>query len=154
MRVLVDTNILLRIAQPNSPQSEEALAALDALYAASHEMCLVPQVIYEYWVSATRPLTANGLELTVPQVQTAVEILLQNYSLLPDDPGIYTLWFDLVTTHQVEGKQAHDARFVASMLRHGLTDFLTFNKGHFIRFTSIRSYTPADILAGQFPAPH
>lgn len=151
MRILIDTNILMRIAQPKSPQHEEALAAVDALYSASHELCLVPQVIYEYWAAATRPVDDNGLELTTLQVQAAVEILLKNYTLLPDDSGIYTLWYDLVSKHQVDGKQAHDARFVAAMLRHGLTEFLTYNKRHFIRFNAIRTYVPADILAGKFP---
>ena len=44
MRILVDTNILLRIAQPGSPHHHDALAALDVLEQAGHELCLVPQV--------------------------------------------------------------------------------------------------------------
>ncbi len=41
MRILVDTNILLRIAQPGSPHHQDALAALDVLDQAGHELCLV-----------------------------------------------------------------------------------------------------------------
>ncbi len=151
MRILVDTNVLLRIAQPASPQCVEAIQALDALYVAQSELCVVPQVIYEYWVSATRPIAANGLGLTSSQVQTSVDVLLQSYLLLADDAGVYSRWYDVVTKHQVEGKQAHDARIVAAMLGHNVKDLLTFNQGHFTRFNSIQVLTPAEILVGKLP---
>ena len=70
MRILVDTNILLRIAQPGSPHHHDALAALDVLEQAGHELCLVPQVVYEYLVAATRPVNVNGLAMTAEETRT------------------------------------------------------------------------------------
>ena len=70
-RVLVDTNVLLRLAQPTSPQHAPAQAALMALDSAGLELCLVPQVLYEYWAVATRPPSANGLGLSVPEADAA-----------------------------------------------------------------------------------
>lgn len=48
MKVLVDTNIVARLAQPPHPQHRSALTALDALKAGRAEMCIVPQVLYEF----------------------------------------------------------------------------------------------------------
>ncbi|HUY34503.1 MAG TPA: hypothetical protein VMV69_17290 [Pirellulales bacterium] len=51
--------------------------------------------------------------------------------------------------NDVKGKNAHDARLVAAMQRHGLTDLLSFNKPDFTRFTAINAFTPAEVLDGQ-----
>ena len=48
MRVLVDTNILARLAQPAHPHHPAAVDAVEALQAKGDELCVVPHVIYEY----------------------------------------------------------------------------------------------------------
>jgi predicted nucleic acid-binding protein len=149
MSILIDTNVLLRRAQPASPQHQLAIDALQALVVADVEMCLLPQVIYEYWVAATRPLAANGLEMAIPIVEQAVDELLQDFTLLKDERGIFGRWRSLVVAHRILGKNAHDARLVAAMQRHGLTNLMTFNKQD---FTGIQVYTPDEILGGQVPA--
>lgn len=47
MKVLVDTNILLRVAQPGPVSHASATAVLISLSSAGTELCLVPQSIYE-----------------------------------------------------------------------------------------------------------
>jgi hypothetical protein len=42
--------------------------ALQALTLAGTPLCIAPQNLIEFWVVATRPLAANGLELTPAQV--------------------------------------------------------------------------------------
>lgn len=69
MRILIDTNILARIAQPTHPQHTEALRALKAIRAQGKEPCMVPQVIYEYWAVCTRPVEANGLGMSTSEVK-------------------------------------------------------------------------------------
>lgn len=150
--VLVDTNVLLRLAQPSSPHHTVARDALLALDDAGIELCLVPQVLYEYWAVATRPAAANGLGLTVPQADAAVELLLADYPLRRDERGVFGHWRSLVVTHDVKGKNAHDARLVAAMARHGLSHLLTFNVGDFARFAGVTALAPADVAAGRLPA--
>lgn len=151
MRILVDANFLLRLAQPQSPQSPIAIAASVELSQAGIELCLVPQALYEYWVVATRPRDVNGLGLSIPDVESLVNDLLDDFTLLRDERGIFTHWYELVVRNAVHGKLAHDARLVAAMKRHGLANLLTFNRSDFARFTDINVFTPADILAGKLP---
>ena len=66
MQILVDTNLLLRAAQPNLPHRSAALAAMQTCRFGGHELVLVPQVLYEFWVVATRSERQNGLGLTLP----------------------------------------------------------------------------------------
>ncbi|MDZ4688492.1 MAG: type II toxin-antitoxin system VapC family toxin [Planctomycetaceae bacterium] len=152
MSVLVDTNVLLRIAQVGHPGHAAATEAVLKLTRADFELCVSPQVIYEFWVAATRPLAANGLGMPVPLVERTIRDILIDYHLLRDERGVFGRWHSLVVLHDVKGKNAHDARLVAAMQRHGLTNLLTFNKPDFARFAAIEVYTPAEVLAGRLPS--
>lgn len=75
MRVLVDTNILLRAVQTDHPQTKTALDAVRRLTDQQHELCIVPQVIYEFWAAATRPARENGLGRSTAESKAHAEKL-------------------------------------------------------------------------------
>lgn len=147
MRVLVDANVLLRSAQPQHPQHEVARDALTQLHANGHEIVIVPQVIYEFWVVATRPTEVNGLGLSADQTDAKVVTNLELYSLYQDDELLFDAWRILVNLHGVVGKLAHDARLIAAMVRHGITHLLTFNEQDFARFREVTVISPAAAVA-------
>lgn len=153
MNVLLDTNILARMAQPGTAAYQTALDAVTALQLRGDVPCLVPQVLYELWVVATRPLMANGLGFTTAQADAELVRLLGLFPLLSDTAGIFPEWRTLVATHQVSGRNAHDARLVAAMAVHGLTHILTFNTAHFARFPGITVLDPVAIAAAPPPTP-
>lgn len=57
---LADTNLLLRLADPASPQHTVATQALAQLLRKGDEVYLTPQNFIEFWAVATRPLDVNG----------------------------------------------------------------------------------------------
>ena len=63
MRILIDTNILLRIADPAHTIHPVAVNATATLRKMSHELLIVPQTLYEFWAMATRTIQANGQTL-------------------------------------------------------------------------------------------
>jgi predicted nucleic acid-binding protein len=69
MRLLLDTNILTRSAQPAHSMHADALNAVSAVKTAGDELCIVPQNLIEFWAVATRPLSVNGLEMTTARAQ-------------------------------------------------------------------------------------
>lgn len=150
MKILIDANLLLRSVQPEHPQHGVARNANIKLRADGHELVVVPQVIYEFWVVATRPLEVNGLGLSVARAETEIAVALDLHALYQDDDLLFDAWRTLVNHHEVIGKQAHDARLVAGMIRHGVTHLLTFNGQDFARFREIAVLAPADAQA--FPA--
>jgi predicted nucleic acid-binding protein len=147
MTHLLDTNVLLRAAQPRHPMAATALSAMAELHRRGHKLVVVPQVIYEFWSAATRPLTQNGLGLSASVAASEVNGALALFPLLDDTPEVFTKWKDLVVKHQVLGKQGHDARLVASMLTHGIKHLLTFNDHDFRRYADLVTVHPAT-LAG------
>ena len=152
MRILLDTNVLLRLADAGRDSHADAIDAVDWLVAHGYEPVLVPQNLYEYWAVATRPVENNGLGMSPPQVDQAISQWLPLFRLLLDERGIFKLWRELVTVHEVKGKTSHDARLVAAMQRHEVAHLLTINRQDFLRFTRITTVTPHDILSGVVPA--
>lgn len=145
MRILLDTNILVRMAEPGTAACEEALTAIAHLGPAGFQPCIVPQVLYEYWVVCTRPQAQNGLGISTAQASNDIERLAELFFLLRDERAIFDLWCGLVDSHRVAGKNAHDARLVAAMLRHQVAHLLTFNAADFARFGSIAVFTPSQL---------
>ncbi len=146
MKVLVDTNLLARLAQPAHPHHGLAVRSIDALDRLGEDLCVVPQVLYEFWVVATRPVTANGLGLSVPEALAELAKIRGLFTLLPDGPALYPEWERLVAVHQVSGKNGHDARLVAAMAVHGVTHLLTFNTADFARFPGVTGLDPAAVV--------
>jgi predicted nucleic acid-binding protein len=147
MNVLLDTNIPGRMAEAGHPQHQIAVDAVAALITRGDSPCLVPQVLYEFWVVATRPQASNGLGLSSAEAEAEISRLESLYPMLQDSPAIYPEWRRIVAAHQVLGKNAHDARLVAAMAVHGITHILTFNPGDFIRFPGIVALDPTIVLA-------
>ena len=145
MTYLVDTNVLLRAAQPSHPAHAAATGAVRKLLARGERLCVLPQNLIELWAVATRPAESNGLGLEVGEAATELDKLKAIFELLPDTPAIYPEWERLVRAHQVKGKEAHDARIAAAMLAHGVTHILTFNCGDFKRFAGVKTIDPANV---------
>jgi predicted nucleic acid-binding protein len=140
--ILVDTNVLLRSAQPSHSLHQSAVASVANLRLANEALCLVPQVLYEYWVVATRPVDENGLGMSARETEVDLAKLMQRFRFFRDERAIFEPWHKLVVQHQVLGKNGHDARLVAAMQRHSLTHILTFNGDHFKRYPGITVLVP------------
>ena len=102
------------------------------------------QNLMELWVVATRPVSQNGLGLSIMEATSELMGLKSIFPLLLDMPAIYRVWESLVIQYQVSGKPAHDARLVAAMQVHGLTSILTFDRTGFSRYAGIEVVHPAD----------
>lgn len=150
-RVLVDTNVLLRQHEPLNAMHQTANIALQTLTNKGVILCLSPQSLYEFWVVATRPVTARGgFGWSPSQTETELRRLEQTYTLLFTlESAIYREWRRLVSIYSVSGVVAHDARLVAVMKLHGIEEILTFNTKDFARYESenVRVLDPSQVVA-------
>ncbi len=151
MNVLLDTNILARLAQHTHPLHATARDAVAALQQSGATLLLVPQNFYEFWVVATRPVAANGLGFSATQADAELARLEALFPLLSDTPALLAEWRRLVVAYGVLGKNGHDARLVAALLVHGLTHLLTFNVADFARFPGITVLDPAVVATPPLP---
>jgi len=142
----VDTNVLLRSIDEGHSAQATAQNVLLSLRKQLETLSVFPQNLIEFWAVATRPKTNNGLGWSIERTEKELRSLRSLFVVLPDTDEIFPEWQKLVVQYRVSGKQAHDARLVASMNVHNLTHLLTFNTSDFKRFTSITAIDPQSLL--------
>ncbi|WGV24288.1 type II toxin-antitoxin system VapC family toxin [Halotia branconii] len=145
MAYLLDTNVLLRSADPNHPMYNSATNATSLLRNQGETLCIVPQNLIEFWNVYTRPANKNGLGHTASEASEEIRRLKAFFTFLTDTASIYNEWERLAMQYQVKGVNVHDARLVAAMLVHGLTHILTFNISDFARYSEIIAVNPTAI---------
>jgi predicted nucleic acid-binding protein len=144
--ILVDTNILPRLAQPGHPHRQPAWDAIAMLRTRDGEdFAIAPQNLYEMYVVCTRPPGANGLGMTPQEAHAELGNARALFRLLPETEQVYPTWEGLVARYGIQGKHARDARLVAVLIEHHVPRLLTFNDGDFREFTEIATLNPFDI---------
>jgi predicted nucleic acid-binding protein len=146
MVYLVDSNILIRLRDLDSPDRQICEQAIQACLQHSVPMYLCAQVLIEFWAVSTRPREANGLGLTPEQVYSGIARILPILPLLEEPPDIAHRWLELVRRYGVKGKEVHDARLVAFSAAHGIPHILTLNPADFSRYQEVTAITPAQLV--------
>jgi predicted nucleic acid-binding protein len=130
---LIDTSILVRLANTVDARHAIATGAVLELHRRGEVIHMTPQVLIEFRNVATRPVAVNGLGLTAANAELHAAVFETRFPLLSETPDIYPAWKALVTALGVIGKQVHDARLVVVCHVHSVTHLLTFNVSHFVR---------------------
>ena len=143
MRILVDTNVLVRSVERNHPLMRISRDALRRLHGDRNELCITPQVIGEFWNVCTRPIPVNGLGHDIAAADRLVSRIETLFTLLPDSLDTFRRWRALIVQYEVKGAKVHDARLVASAAAYDVASILTFNVADFKRYTSIAILDPA-----------
>jgi predicted nucleic acid-binding protein len=151
MSWLLDTNVLLRLADTQSPDHAVAEAAVGRLLAGGESVFIGAQVLVEFWAVATRPESANGLGWPTSTTAEAIRALRDLFPLLNETPDVLDRWFELAGQFHVAGKHTHDARLAALLLVHGVRRLLTFNTTDFPPAWGVEATHPSSPL--QAPSP-
>jgi predicted nucleic acid-binding protein len=146
MRVLVDTNVVVRGAQPNHPLWAQSTRAVSRLIRQGDAPFYCSQNIAEFWNVATRPADLNGLGLSHEEALREVSGIEMLLSLLPDVPAVYTAWKEIVRDNRVQGVKVYDARLVAIMSVYSVENILTFNVADFKRYSNVAALHPSTVL--------
>jgi predicted nucleic acid-binding protein len=135
---LVDTSILVRLANHSDAAYPVADRAIVELHRRGEILHLTPQTLVEFRNVATRPSAANGLGLAAAAAEAKAAGFEALFPLLPETPDIYPAWKALVVPAGVIGKRVHDARLMAVCHVSQLTHLLTFNVADFAPLASFR----------------
>ena len=104
------------------------------------------QNVAEFWNTATRPESKNGLGLPIEEVREEMSKLEGFFEVLHETEASYAAWKSVVIRNRVTGVQVHDARLVAVMKTAGIRQIVTFNIGDFKRYEGIEAIHPDAIL--------
>ena len=80
--------------------------------------------------------------MSTAEAESEFNGLLPQFRVMRDERTIYERWREVVSDHDVKGKQVHDARIVAAMLRHNMSHLLTFNASDFTRYSAVAIVEP------------
>lgn len=89
MPILIDTNLLLRSIQPAHPMHNTAVRALEKLMARQEILVISIQNVAEFWNTATRPESKNGLGLSIEEVREEVSRLEEFFEVLHETERRY-----------------------------------------------------------------
>ena len=149
MQILLDTNILLRLAEPTHKLHETARDSVRKLAQQKHHLLIVPQCLYEFWAVSTRSVEHNGLGKAPSYAHSRIIDYCNMFRLLRDERSIYEEWLELVAKEEVTGVNSYDTRLVAAMVRHGVGQLLTFNAKDFKRYSAIGILDPVLVASGE-----
>ena len=139
MSFLVDTSVLVRLANRADRLHAAADVATSELHRQGESLRLTPQVLVEFRNVATRPVSVNGLGMTPDNAERLAAGYERLFPVLPETPDIFPAWKSLISQATVVGKRVHDARLAAVCHVNGLSHILTFNVSH---FSSLAAYAP------------
>jgi predicted nucleic acid-binding protein len=145
MRILLDSNILIRWLESGDPLQPLVDHAVDSLIRAGDLPCYTSQNLGEFWNVLTRPLDRNGFGLTPLEADRRAQTIEDQIPMLSDDPRVHLVWRGLLVAHAISGVQVHDARIAAAMHVHGVKRILTLNTRDFARFPSIEAIHPEQV---------
>jgi predicted nucleic acid-binding protein len=144
---LVDTNILLRLVQPDSPEYGTIRQCTDRLWERGADLFYTSQNLAEFWNVCTRPADRNGFGFSVAETDERATLIEAKFSFAADSEATHQEWRTIVVAAGVSGIQVHDARMVAAMQVHGIANLLTLNVKDFRRFSGITVLSPDEVLA-------
>jgi predicted nucleic acid-binding protein len=136
MAILLDTNVLVRLANAADASFAVALDAVTTLHGRSEIIHITAQNLIEFRSVATRPLSMNGLGFDSLKAEIQAAEFEAAFPLLPETPEIFLAWKSLIGATGAIGKQVHDARLVAVCHAHRISHLMTFNVGHFARYAA------------------
>jgi len=136
MAFLLDTSILVRLANASDLQHTVAAEAVLELHRRGEVLHVTSQVLIEFRNVATRSKSANGAGLSILEAEAHAVTFEANFPLLAETPAIFLAWRAVVMGLGIIGKQVHDARLVAVCHAHAVTHVLTFNRAHFARMAA------------------
>jgi predicted nucleic acid-binding protein len=142
---LIDSNILIRWVQHESPDFRTVDASIKQLSRSGATPCYTSQNLGEFWNVLTRPANRNGYGFSPEQADIRARNVEASLRLLPDNPAVHNEWRRLLVDYHISGVQVHDARLVAAMRVHGVKRILTFNTKDFARFNEIEAVHPAQM---------
>jgi predicted nucleic acid-binding protein len=146
---LVDTNVLLRLAQPDSPEYEAIRQCTDLLWEQGAELFYTSQNLAEFWNVCTRPADRNGFGFSISETDERASLIESMCSFAQDSEATHREWRRLVVAAGVSGVQVHDARLVAAMRVHQIKNLLTLNATDFRRYSDIVAISPHDVLSSK-----
>ena len=147
--LFIDTNVLLTATDESRPHHDAARRLITQSDRHSLHPAVSGQILREYLVVATRPVSANGLGLDTRDAIRNVKAFLRYVRLYDETEATAARLRRLGLEHHLRGKRFHDANIAATMSVHGIRALVTDNVRDFASFADIDAVALADAMAAE-----
>jgi predicted nucleic acid-binding protein len=104
---LVDTNILLRLVQPDSPEYGTIRQCTDRLWERGAQLFYTSQNLAEFWNVCTRPADRNGFGFSVAETDERAALIEAKFSLAAESDNTSGVAQNRRCNEKVSGIQVH-----------------------------------------------
>ena len=135
-RVFIDTNVLVYLANKDSPFYDKTISLLTNL-SKKYSFVISNQIIREFLVISTNP---NKVEnpLNLQDAIQFIEILERHVEILYENEFSKKKLFNLLIKYRIKGKKIHDVNIVSVMSTNNVKTLFTFNIRDFKKFEEIK----------------
>lgn len=139
--IFIDTNVLIYSTFPDFEPEKHARSfeTLNQLLQAGTPLFVSSQILREFFAIST-----NGSIFKKPlnhkQAVGKIQEFLKRFTLILEKETTIQILMELVEKHAVLRHKVHDLNIAATMIDHGISQLLTYNKKDFKRIRSITLY--------------
>jgi predicted nucleic acid-binding protein len=134
--LFLDTSLVVAATVAAHPAHVTARQYLAEQQAKGAAFCISSQICREFLVVLTRQ-PVSGRSFTVDEAIDALDQWRKACTVLGENDLTLQRCVDLVSQHDVHGKQVHDCNIVAVMLTHGVPRLATRSAPDFKRYAEI-----------------
>lgn len=134
-KVFLDTNILVYLANEDSPFHQRAVTRFKKL-AGECELWISRQVLREYAVVMTRAGTIEK-PLSPKEVATDIEQWEDIFQVADETEAVTRILVELIKEYDIKGKSIHDANIIATMKANMIENLFTLNANDFKKFSNV-----------------
>jgi predicted nucleic acid-binding protein len=139
--VFIDTNILIYATFPDfdSAKHIQCLESLNQLLQSDKPLFVSSQILREFFAISTN----GGIfkkPLTCKQAVGKMKEFLKRFNFIPEKETTVLTLINLIEKYAVSRQKIHDLNIVATMIDHGVSHLLTYDKKDFKRINEINLY--------------
>ncbi|MBN2440289.1 MAG: type II toxin-antitoxin system VapC family toxin [Spirochaetales bacterium] len=134
-RLFLDTNVLVYLADENSPFFKKTNDLYESL-SRKYEFWICRQVLREYAVIVSRP-DFTTIQLSSKQIVEDLNSWENNLYVADETIEVTNKLKDLIELYGIRGKRIHDTNIVATMIENRIKFLFTYNINDFKHFKEI-----------------
>lgn len=143
--VMVDTNVLVSATNTARPDHLVSHRVFSRALAEGIHLCTCGQILREYLVVATRPVSVNGLGLDLDASLRNLSWFRKRLVFFPETEEVHQALISLAGSRGIRGKHLHDGNIAALMACSSIDHLITNNPEDFAAFPEITILAPDEI---------
>jgi predicted nucleic acid-binding protein len=135
--IFLDTNILLTATDKSRAYHKQAQYIFNAMFDFGYHLCTSGQVLREYLVVATRPVSSNGLGLETEKALKNLREFSDRMTFFEETEAVNATLLKFSETHALRSSRIHDANIAAIVKTYKASVLITENESDFSSFSEI-----------------